>query len=486
MKMGKSLGLALAGGLLVLLAPAVARADEEPTVQDRVRQLEKQVQELRDQQDRRAEADSRPLASQVDSYLQEQEKGALWVDKNGKPLGKVVDSIWITAWLRGRPTWSDNYTDGDDTFNDNGFITFWRGGLGVGAKLKEKVSLYIGLDFAGTWGSTGPGATPPAMFTNDTPTTPTIQEAYVEGLYSKHLKFDTRIGRFEMQYGDEYVIGRTEFAQTSVYFDGVRLSKNAEKARFSYDVFAAKLVDGFSTTLNPSPNDSVYMAGFYGNFYGSEATTGLPGGLEPYYIWIWDGQQAPGTTAPTPRDIHTGGFRWYGEKASKDRAGIGWDINANLQFFKELMWSTDSKVHYSMPNMKYKPMVFGQFAYASGDHDGVTGYNPLWQDGHGRFGYGDFFAFTNLAVIGGGVHVTPSEGWDVGAELRSIHQARSTVVNSSKQLAWDLDFIVKHKYSDNVDVELVYSYIKMREALNGAGGQADDAQRAYLQVVVSF
>jgi hypothetical protein len=482
MKMGKALGLALAGGGLVLLAPAVARAGDETDVQDRILQLEKQVQELRDQQNRRTDAEARPLAGQIDRYLQEQEKGALWVDKNGKPLGKVVDSIWITAWLRVRPTWSDNFTDGDDSVNDNGFVTPFRGGLGIGAKLKEKVGVFIGMDFAGAWGDAV------TVIGNDVVTTPKIQEAYIDGLYSKYLGWDTRVGRFEMQYGDEYIIGRTDFAPATTYFDGARFSRNFEKTGFSVDVFASKLVDGF--TAGPSatnPNDSVYMAGFYGNFYKSEGKTGLPGGLEPYYIWIWDARHVPGAPpAPNPKDTHTGGFRWYGEKASKDKAGVGWDVNANLQYFMQLMWSTDTRVHYSMPNMKYKPKVFGQFAYASGDHDGVTGYNPLWQDGHGRFGYADLFTFSNLAVLGGGVHVTPSENWDVGAELRSIHQARSTVLNSSKQLAWDLDFIVKHKYSDNVDVEAVYSYVKMREALNGAGAEADNVQRAYVQVVVSF
>jgi hypothetical protein len=473
MRMGKALGLALAGGGLIAAVPGVARAGEDPSLQDRIRQLEQQVQELRDNQDRRSEGAAEPLAAQVDRYLQEQEKGLLWVDKNGKPLGKVVDSIWITAWLRGRPTWSNNASDFSNATNDNSVATMFRGGLGVGAKLKEKVSLYVGMDFAGTWGSTT------STYTNDTPTTPTLQEAYIDGLYSKYLNMGTRIGRFEMEYGDEYVIGRTEFAQATTFFDGIRFTRNMEKSGFSYDVFAAKLVDGNKSSVAASPNDSVYMAGFYGNYYGVEGKAGVPGGVEPYYIWVWNGQQAPGTTTPTPRDTHTGGFRWFGEKSSKDHAGVGWDVDANMQYFKELMWSTDSRVHYTLTNSRYKPVVFGQFAYAAGDHDGVSGYNPLWQDGHARYGYGDVFTFSNLEVFGAGVHLTPAENWMWGIEGRSIHQARSTVLNSGKQLAWDYDLVVKHKYSDNVDVELAYSYVVMRTA-------ADNVQRLYLQVTVSF
>jgi hypothetical protein len=222
------------------------------------------------------------------------------------------------------------------------------------------------------------------------------------------------------------------------------------------------------------------MAGIYGDFYGFQDKTKMPGGLEPYYIWVYNGLQAPGTPAPFPRDIHTGGFRWYGEKATKDHAGIGWNINANLQYLKELGWSTDSRVHYTMTNMKWKPEVFGQVAYASGDHDGVTGYNPLWQDGHGRYGWADQFVFSNLMVFGVGAKISPKEGLSYALEGRSIHQARSTTALSSKQLAWEADFVVTHKYSDNVAVEAAYSYVILREL------PGDDVQRLYLQVVVSF
>ena len=494
MRMGKTLVLALAGGGLVAAAPAVALADDDPTLQDRIQQLERQIRELKDQVDGRTGGAAEPLSVQVDRYLQEQEKGSLWVDRNGKPLSKVVDSLWITAWLRGRPTWSTNATDMETELDDEGFNTFFRGGLGVGANLKEKVSVFVELDFVGTWGNTSlpsgslPGTPPTSMFTNDTPTTPTIQEAYVKGLYSKRLRMDTLIGRFEMEYGDEYVVGRTEFLQAGSYFDGVKIGRDYEKMGFSFDAFGAKLVDGNRNALTPTPDDSAYAFGILGNWYKFEGKSKMPGGLEPYYIVVWDAQEGPGATpaVPDPYDTHTAGLRWYGEKATKDHAGMGWNINANAQYNRGWEWSTDSRVHYTMTNMKWKPKVFGQFAYASGDHDGVGGYNPLWQDGHGRFGWADQFPFTNLEVAGVGVHVTPVEGLTYGVEGRSIHQARETVLSGNRQLAWEGDFVVMHKYSDNVDVEFAYSLVAWRNVPNSLGAPADNVQRAYLQVVVSF
>ena len=217
MSRAKAFGLALAGAGFLAAVPAVARADDDAAVQDRIKSLESQVEELRQQLGRQPGTED-SLAAQVDRYLQEQEKGSLWVDQHGKPLQKVVDSIYPTMWLRARPTWQDNYTDLEDDVDDEGPFTLFRGQIGLGANLKGGVGLYMELDSAGSWGNTS------TVFVNDTPTTPTLQQAYMTGLYSKQLGFDTKIGRFEMEFGDEYVMGVTEFAQASAFHDGVMLS----------------------------------------------------------------------------------------------------------------------------------------------------------------------------------------------------------------------------------------------------------------------
>jgi hypothetical protein len=474
----RALGLALAGAGCLAAAPAAAFADDDATLQDRIRELETQVQELRNQVGSRPAGDS--LSTQVDRYLQEKEKGSLWVDRHGKPLQKIVDSIYPTMWMRVRPTWSDNYFDGDSDTDDEGFQTFWRARLGLGANLKDGVGMYMELDSNGTWGNTA------TMFVNDTPSTTTVQQAYVTGVMSKHLRMDTKLGRFEMEFGDEYVMGVTDFAQTSVYHDGVMLSRDYEKQGIKFDMWVTKLVDGYKNPLTPTPDDSAYMAGIYGNWYGGQAKTGMPGTFEPYYIFVWDAQEQPGVVATPndPQDIHTAGLRWYHDKATKDKAGIGWNLNGNVQYQDEVKWSTDSRVTYTMPTMKYKPKIFGQFAYASGDHDD-PGYNSLFQDGHARFGWADAFSFTNIMIFGAGVHVSPRESWTVGGEGRWFDQARETTALPQKRLAYELDFLVQHQYSEHVSVEFVYSFVNFRD-VDTATGPADNVQRAYVQVVVSF
>lgn len=480
MKMGKSLGLALAGCGLLAVAP-VARADEEPTLQDRIQELEKQVLELKSQLGRSGQAE--PLSVQVEKYLQEQEKGSLWTDRNGKSLAKAIDSAWFTMSVRVRPTWSDNLFDLTDGIDDEGFMTLQRSRLGLGANLHGGVSAYIELDMFGSWGNAG------SVFGNDFGfvQAPIVQQAYIDGLYAKDLGAKTRVGRFELSYGDEFAFGDGDFFQGGLAFDGARITKDFAGQGMSVDFIGSKLVDGFKNGLAPSPDDSVYLIAMYGNWYGFEGKTGLPGAFQPYYALVKNQADATGFPGGTMRDIHTLGAYWAGDKATKDKGGLGWNVNVAGQYNSDLHWATDSRMMFTMSETKWTPKLFGQFAYASGDKDGIggAGYNPLFQDVHGRYGYSDLFASSNLMLFGLGVHVSPVENLTYGVEARSIHLARTfTGGGGSNKLAWGYDFVVKHKYSENVDLEAAYSLVHWRDASNTGG--ADDVQIAYLNVVVSF
>lgn len=481
MRLGKSLGLALAGCGLLAATPS-ALADEPASLQDRIQDLETQVLELKSQLGGREQAE--PLSVQVEKYLQEQEKGSLWVDRDGKPLGKTIDSMWFTMGVRIRPTYSKNLFDFDNSFDDSGWMTLQRSRLGVGANLHSDVSAYIELNMAGTWGNSSSAFANDGGFT----VTPTVQQAYIDGLYSDQLGAKTRLGRFEMAYGDEYVIGDRDFSQGGLAFDGAWLSKNYENHGFSVDAFALKLVDGFKNGLTATPDDSIYAFGLYGNWYGSEAKTGLPGGLQPYYILVKDQADVAGVPGGTARDVHTLGAYWFGDKATKDQGGIYWNVNLSGQFFDKLMWATDSRVGYTMSNSKWTPKFFGQFAYASGDHSNIAGgaaYNPLFQDAHGRFGYADLITFSNVMIFGVGGYVSPAENLSCGIEFRSDHVARKFAGGGGHQLAWETDLVVKHKYSENVDIEAVYALVHWRDTAN-VGGTADNVQVGYVNVVLSF
>lgn len=473
MRLGKSLGLALAGCGLLAVAPS-ALADEDASLQDRIQDLEKQVLELKTQLGGRESAE--PLSAQVEKYLQEQEKGSLWVDRNGKPLGKTVDSMTATMSVRIRPTWSKNLFDFSNATNDNGWATLQRSRLGLGAHLHGGVSAFIELDMIGTWGNAA------APYANDGGFTqvPTVQQSYIDGLYSKQLGADTRVGRFEMSYGDEFVIGDRDFFQAGLAFDGVRVSKNCEGCGMTVDAFAAKLVDGFKNGATGSGNDSIYLLGLYGNWYNSEAKTGIPGSLQPYLLLVKDQSDS---SAGTTRDVTTLGAYWHGDKATKEKGGIYWNVNAAGQYFKDLMWATDSRLGYTMSNTKWTPSFFGQFAYAAGKHS-APGYNPLFQDGHGRFGYSDLIPFTNVMIFGVGAYVTPVEDLSYGVEFRSDHLARQVAGGGGHKLAWETDLVVKHKYSENVNFEAAYCYVKWRDSANTGG--ADTVQVGYFNVVLSF
>lgn len=487
MQMGKALGLTLVGAItgvgLLAAAPATAFADEDAAVQQRLQELEKQVQDLREQLNRK-EAGEASLADQIDRYLQEDEKGALWVDRNGNPLSKAVDSVWVQGSLRFRPEYRENYTDFSYRADDSGLQTFTRTRLGVGANLHGGVSAFMELNMPGAWGN----AT--TTFANDGgfTITPALYQAWVKGLWEETLGWSTQLGRFEMVYGDEYVIGDRDFSQGGLAFDGVRVSKDLTAMNMNIDVFFANLVEGFKNPAFPGvrgPDDDVYLFGVYGNWYGYEQKTGWKGSVEPYAIVVKNNNDVTGIGGGgTVRDIITTGARWTGDRSTAEKGGLGWNVNANGQMNGDLFWSHDARLMYNMTTTKWKPTVWAQYAYAGGDKDPTDpSYNPLFQDVHGRYGWADAFVFSNLAVYGLGAAIHPQDGLSYGLEGRAIYQARSTTALGSRRVAWEFDFVVKHEYSENVSVEAAYSYINWRGDLEHV---FDDVHRAYVNLVVAF
>jgi hypothetical protein len=475
MKARKSLGLTLAGCGLLAAAPA-AFAGEDASLQDRIQQLERQVQELKGQLGRAPAADD--LSIQVDRYLASDEKGELWRDRHGAPLSKAVKSIWIQGSARFRPEYWDNFADLTNTLDDTGLQTFTRYRLGVGANLNGGQSVFMELNMAGSWGNTAVANDAGFMIA------PTLYQGYVTGLFSDCLGMDTKIGRFELVEGDEYLLGDRDFSQTGLAHDGVVLSKDWKDNSFKADIFFTKEIEGFK---GAGVDRNLYMMGIYGNWYGSESKTGMTGGMEPYYILLKDQTDTRGPGGTT-RDVHTLGVRWHGDKSTKDEGGLFWNSHLNVQQSGDTGYSVDATAGYRMSKSNYSPTLWGQFHRSSGDKDGPGSgtYNPLFIDAHGRYGYSDMFAPGNLQVLGAGVEIAPKADLTYGLSARYLSTVRTTkpvTGVSGKRLGWEFDFYVKHKCNENVALEAAWATVQWQGNQTAA---LDDVHRAYVNLVVSF
>jgi hypothetical protein len=487
--MGRLSGIALLGAGLLAAAPATARAGEEDAdMKKRIEDLESQLLELRQELGRRG-SDDESLSVQIDRYLDNHEKGELWRDRHGNPLSKSLDHVILSASARLRSEYWDNYADATNSFDDSGVQTFTRYRLGIGADLHDGIGMFLEMNMAGAWGnmSTVPYSTPVGATDAGFTITPSLYQGYVTGVLSETLGMDTTIGRFEMAYGTEYVLGDNDFFAAGLSWDGVVLSKDWSDNGFSLDVIYSKIVDGYKSGVN-GVDDPIYLFALMGNWYGSQDSTGAPGSVEPYYILIKDNSDVAGNPSlggVDTKDIHTTGLRWHGDKSSQEKGGLAWNLDANHQYSFNHEFSADALMQYKMSDTKWQPTIWGQLAYASGDQNNVLEtYNPLFMDVHGRFGYSDFWTFSNLAVGGIGAEIHPQENLTYGVSARSMHAARAVAPATSRQLAWQYEFYVMHDMTDNVSVEAAMSYIKWR------GGRAttglDDVQRAYVNLVVAF
>ncbi len=529
MHWGKAVGLALAGCGLLATAPATALAgDENASLQDRIRELEKQVQELRELQSRGGSQE--PLGSAIERYLQGSEKGELWRDRNGGPLSKAVKSVSLWGSFRTRPEWTDNWTDQNRSVDDSGVQTFTRVRLGLGTELAKDISTVLELNFAGNWGNAPTGLSTgvrdarlfDATYGNSSGFQAAfLQQAYIQAKECSLLGMGVRLGRSEMKFGDEYVIGDRDFSQFGLRFDGFQAWRDWPDNHFKAEFFYAKLVESFFTGQSrlgtdagdPGNDNNVYLLGAYGTWYKNKDWT-----VEPYWIFVKDNGTGPDpANLDGQRDRHTFGARWFGDRATKEKGGIGWNVNANWQMISDAKadaWSVDAVAKYTMSNTKWKPVFWVQYAYAPGDSQAGEGYNPLFQDNHTRYGYSDLFYLENLMVLGAGVEFTAKENWNWGIALRHFRIDNTSdplspavfsnfgtgvgVSNDgvSKDLANEVDLYMKHTYSDNLALEVAYAWVNWDGAFAdsrtgasttaGIRGHAGTVQRAYVNVVVSF
>jgi len=166
--------------------------------------------------------------------------------------------------------------------------------LGFTADFTNDVSAYIELDSYDLWGQdfrsnyiTGLDS---AAVSNDDVE---VYQAYVEAREMFGYPLTLRIGRQELSYGSEWLIGTND---TSSFFTG--LSFDGVKLRYATDMFS---LDAFYTILaenSPIEQDGdVTFAGLYGSYLGLEDIT-----IDAYALWLRD-----------PRSINDTNFVWFVE-----------------------------------------------------------------------------------------------------------------------------------------------------------------------------
>lgn len=396
--------------------------------------------------------------------------------------------------------------------------------LGFTADFTNEVSTYFEFDYYNTWGTDFRSnyQTGADFFTGSADVQ--LYQAYVEAREMYGHPLSLRIGRQELTFGSQWLIGTNSIGSfpTGLSFDAIR-------ATYATDMFS---VDAFYSILaENSPieeDEDVTLAGIYASYLGLEDIT-----IDAYWLWLRDARSLNDTnfTAPIewiedalgvddydPTNIHTFGIRGAGVIGAFDfeaeAAYQTGDVDALGFTFKPFglygddgldmsEWAANVEVGYTF-DMQWTPRVYLGAAYFSGEDnrdtsfwewispfdrpEGSTAFNRLFSN----WEYSEFIDYagaaqSNLWIGRGGVSVSPTESVDVLLALSyfetldafdapryfSFGGFRVPIApalsfwtqENDTELGWEVGLYVIYDYSEDLQFEVGYAHLFVGDGL---------------------
>ncbi|MEE9218437.1 MAG: alginate export family protein [Acidobacteriota bacterium] len=379
----------------------------------------------------------------------------------------------VTGEVRFRGDYTDNVTDFNDAADDAGIIWPWRVRAGIHGNFSRNVSAHVEFQ---NFGFSGDGDNGIFGFETSAGNTD-LYQGWVELGNIGGSSFDLRLGRQELVFGSEMLLGDLDFYNGIVH-DGLRASW--QYRGWTLDTWYTK-IDESADLLGPAsfrqfpddqPSDDIDFYGGYATFKNIEWV-----GFDAYAMVLKDGEIV------SEERITVGG-RVYNKNDSN------WDWFAEAAFqtgeFDDGVTTTDisafgfeGELGYQFSGAGVKPRVYGRFSSYSGedgDPDESEAFDPLFQDFHPRLGYMDLFVASNLDVIQGGVSWSGSEDRHIfGADLLKF--TLNEEIAGEDDLGTEIDLYYKFAYTKNVHIEAAIANFSPGDLF--PAGVDDNALRVY-------
>jgi hypothetical protein len=411
---------------------------------------------------------------------------------------------------------------GGHTFDD---VMLLRTLVHAGYSPMPWLSFYAeGRDSRGFWDEPNPN---PDLDTMD------LHQAYLRIGNPEIFPVSLKVGRQELTYGDERLIGQSDWTNVRRTFDAAKLRYEGEG--FWVDAFVSHPVIVWNDHFNRSDRED-WFSGVYASttkfipwqeseFYFLSRNTG--NGSPQFYGAPPDPQGA------TPRDIYTVGMH-FKSLPGKLR---GWDYNVEVagQFgrYKETItgatasvagrnlvqqaYAAVASVGYSWAEAPGKPRIGMEYLYSSGDSNPGDGkhetFDNLFPTNHRQFGMMDLFSWENDQILRFMGSIQPLGALTLTADYRLIWLAdthdsfytnkgarRGGLAstdgtdyginpNFSSYAGSEIDLLATYAIRHDISLQAGVSHFfvgdYVKSSLARIGG-ARDATFAYLQLTLNF
>ncbi len=337
-----------------------------------------------------------------------------------------------------------------------------------------------------------------------------LYQAYIDMNNIADYPVMLRIGRQELEYGREYLIGNNDAGRnfSGLSFDAIKVVYTEED--FQVDVWAAKLFEGNGPAVTGLQDEDVDFYGAYGTYTGIENTV-----LDAYLLLV--------------RDPSAGGEVDYLYTVGGRAAGIvdlgagAIDYNAEIAFqFGDTVadgdyeaWTLNLMAGYTFTDVQWTPRLEVEYAYFSGDDNATDNdeeeFVRLFSDVHyGELNLGgehDNLA-TNLHIIRIGGSAVPVDKLTVSADFYLFWLAEDdsqggaltfgnvqveTLIGPLNTLAddnsvgYELDLVADYQYTEDLNLRVGWTHFFVDDAIeNSFGGQDDDVDYLFVQAALDF
>jgi len=238
-----------------------------------------------------------------------------------------------------------------------------------------------------------------------------LHQAYFTLGNHKEFPLSLKVGRQELSYGDERLVGAFAWNNIGRVFDAVKV--RWQNPLFAAEAFTSKVVLPDDNNFN-TWND-------YSLFSGLHITTRkIPKHITELYFFARNEELGVATAdkgavlpfqtpAPAARDIYTVGGRI--RSATNELGNFDYTVEGAYQFgtWRQTAVSAEldqdafafmANVGYTFPEAFGKPRIALEYAFGSGDsnpNDTTHGtFDNLYPTNHKFYGYMDFFSWQNL------------------------------------------------------------------------------------------
>lgn len=310
----------------------------------------------------------------------------------------------------------------------------------------------------------------------------------------RKIPVQIKIGRQELSYGDERLVGAFNWSNVARVFNAAKLVYSPT-SWLQLDSFISRVVRvERERPDHDSSND---------NFFGlvSAVKPAKEHVLDAYFFArnLRDNSLASERTGIRgPLKECTLGNRFRGKKWNFDY-GAEYAIQFGSRAHDDIRaWAFHQDVGYEFAKVKFTPKIYTEFNHASGDRDTRDGefqtFDQLYPGNHSKYGYMDLTGFKNMNHVMLGSSIKPAKKLTAAADFHwYFRDARETawfadngaVVRAAnpragRQLGEELDLTVSYKWIPELETLIGYSHFFSGPFIQDTGSN-DDANFFYVQ-----